>query len=187
MLFFTFTVGSHAEADWLRVQGRSGEGRAVSILSSLLSTSDESGERRDFGSTLSSSLSTSKATRLWREQQKTSLIQKSTGNDFWLWGNLKTCNTWGRRCPSVDFLSDWSNQRRRDWSAWREPGQRGRFGERRIQREGRNLLDTVEEYRWLAGELVSPQRPITCRPSPCSLRSLHRRCTWSQHLPPKIK
>lgn len=66
---FTFVVGSHAEeADWLRVQVRSGEGGKVSPFSSLFSTSDESGESGDFGSVLSSSLSTSRATRLGLEQ-----------------------------------------------------------------------------------------------------------------------
>lgn len=68
---FTFVLGSNAEeADWLRVQVRSGDGRkAASPLSSLFSTSDESGESGDFGSALSSSLSTSRATRLGLERQ----------------------------------------------------------------------------------------------------------------------
>lgn len=65
---FTFVEASHAEADWLRVQVRSGEGRMVSVLSSFLSTSDESGESGDFRSALSSSLSTSKATKLGLEE-----------------------------------------------------------------------------------------------------------------------
>lgn len=71
--YFTFVVGSHAEdADWLRVQVRAGKGVKVPPLSSLFSTSDESGESVGFGSGLSSSLSISKATRLGLEQQMTS-------------------------------------------------------------------------------------------------------------------
>lgn len=66
--YITCEVGSYADADWLRVQVSSGEGRGkVSSLSSLLSTSDESGESGDFGPTLSSSLSTSSATKLGLE------------------------------------------------------------------------------------------------------------------------
>lgn len=64
---FTFAACSHAkDADWLRVQVRSGQGRKA--LSSLFSTSDESGDSGDFGSALSSSLSTSRATRLGLEE-----------------------------------------------------------------------------------------------------------------------
>lgn len=70
---FTFAEGSHAEeADWLRVQVRSGEGRNASLLSSLFSPCDNSAESGDFGSVLSSSLSTSRATRLGLEEEVTS-------------------------------------------------------------------------------------------------------------------
>lgn len=62
--YFTFETGSHIEADWLRVQVRSGAARAGSLLSSVFPMSDRSEESGDCGSVLSSSLSTSKATRL---------------------------------------------------------------------------------------------------------------------------
>lgn len=64
LLIFTLETGSHAEADWLRVQVRSGAGRGVSVLSSLLPASENSRESRDFGPGAPSSLSTSRATRL---------------------------------------------------------------------------------------------------------------------------
>ncbi len=62
-----------------------------------------------------------------------------------IWENVNVFNTWGRSCPWSDFLSDWSAQRRRDGSVWRGPGWRGRAWERRVQREGRKLLNQVEE------------------------------------------
>lgn len=65
---FTFVEVSHGvEADWLRVQLRSGEGCTFSPLSSVFSASDDSGVSGVFGSALSSSsLSTSRATRLMK-------------------------------------------------------------------------------------------------------------------------
>lgn len=64
---FTLVEVSHGvEADWLRVQVKSGEG--FSPLSSLFSASDDSGVSGVFGPALSSSssLSTSRATRLMK-------------------------------------------------------------------------------------------------------------------------
>lgn len=76
---FTFVAGSHAEeADWLRVQVRSGEAALVSTFSSFFSTSEERGESGDFGSLLSSSLSTSRATRLGLEKKKSGYTQRHT-------------------------------------------------------------------------------------------------------------
>lgn len=98
-------------------------------------------------------------------------------------------NTWGRRYPWADCLSDWSTERKRDGLAWRAPGQQVRVveGGSRVQRERGSLLNRVEACQWQAEDPLNPPRPIIHCQSLCCHSSLRWCCTLCRHHPPEAK
>lgn len=113
--------------------------------------------------------------------------RKHFGTATWLEKTYRHFNTSGRKRPREDFFSDWLAQRRQSGSAWWGPDQQVRAGESRVQREGKNLLKTVEECQWPAGDLLSPSCPISRLPSPCCPWSRHWCYTYCRHRPPEVK
>lgn len=81
----------------------------------------------------------------WDWRKRWPVKHKTYFGTAFLENSIKAFNTWGRRCPLEDLLSDWSARRKWNGSAWRGPDQQVRAGGCRVVREGKNLLNREEE------------------------------------------